>query len=171
MMTHRFPDVVVLLPGLIGSGLAKDGKPIWGTSPGALWSVVAGGALKQLMLTGADNGDDDIGDGIVATGLISNPELIPGLWKQGGYTRLSQSIVESLDLARNENFFEFPYDWRRDNRVSARKLARLAETWLARWREKSGNKEAKLDTRKNPPISGALMGSVQCLPDDRLRAA
>lgn len=29
----------------------------------------------------------------------------------------------------------------------------------------------KLDTRKNPPISGALMGSVQCLPDDRLRAA
>ncbi|SIR50067.1 Hpt domain-containing protein [Bosea sp. TND4EK4] len=29
----------------------------------------------------------------------------------------------------------------------------------------------ELDTRKNPPISGALMGSVQCLPDDRLRAA
>jgi pimeloyl-ACP methyl ester carboxylesterase len=143
-MTQPFPDVVVLLPGLIGSALAKDGKPIWGTSPGALWSVLAGDALKQLTLTGPDNGDDDIGDGIVATGLIANPELIPGLWKEAGYSRLSQSIAATLHLTLNENFFEFPYDWRRDNRVSARKLARLAENWLARWRKSSGNGDAKL---------------------------
>lgn len=143
-MAQQFPDVVVLLPGLIGSILAKDGKPIWGTSPGALWSVIAGDALKQLTLTGSDNGDEDLGDGITATGLVSNPEIIPGLWKEGGYSRLSQSIVASLNLTLHENFFEFPYDWRRDNRVSARKLARLAETWLTRWRKASGNSEAKL---------------------------
>lgn len=143
-MPQQFPDVVVLLPGLIGSVLAKDGKPIWGTSPGALWGVVAGDALKQLTLTGADNGDDDLGDGIVATGLIANPEMVPGFWKKAGYSRLSQSIIEALNLTPQENFFEFPYDWRRDNRVSARKLARLAEAWLARWRRNSGNESAKL---------------------------
>ena len=143
-MPQQFPDVVVLLPGLIGSVLAKDGKPIWGTSPGALWSVIAGDALQQLTMSETDNGDEDLGDGIVATGLIANPEIIPGLWKEGGYSRLSESIVNSLNLSLNENFFEFPYDWRRDNRVAARKLARLAETWLARWRKKSGNNEAKL---------------------------
>ena len=43
-----------------------------------------------------------------------------------------------------ENYFEFPYDWRRDNRVAARKLARASAKWLASWRSRSGNKDAKL---------------------------
>ena len=29
-----------------------------------------------------------------------------------------------------ENFFEFPYDWRRDNRVAARRLQRESREWL-----------------------------------------
>ena len=42
------------------------------------------------------------------------------------------------------NLFEFAYDWRRDNRVSARKLARSAKEWLDRWRQSSGASDAKL---------------------------
>ncbi len=41
-MAGGFGDVVVMLPGLIGSVLCKDGEPLWGTSPGALWGLVAG---------------------------------------------------------------------------------------------------------------------------------
>ena len=89
MVARRFSDVVVLLPGLIGSVLCKDGKPLWGTSPGALWGTVAGENLEQLRLTGADDGQEDLGDGIVPTGLVPNPELVPGLWKQGGYSIFS----------------------------------------------------------------------------------
>ncbi|WFU19455.1 hypothetical protein [Bradyrhizobium sp. CB3481] len=37
-----------------------------------------------------------------------------------------------------------PYDWRRSNRVSARRLAAIVPTWLNAWREKSGNSEAKV---------------------------
>ncbi|MBV5269104.1 MAG: hypothetical protein JZU55_03200, partial [Afipia sp.] len=47
-MAKPFSDIVVVIPGLIGSVLSKDGKALWGTSPGALWRVVAGGALTQL---------------------------------------------------------------------------------------------------------------------------
>ncbi len=34
-----------------------------------------------------------------------------------------------------ETYFELPYDWRRDNRVAARKLKRELETWLGRRRQ------------------------------------
>lgn len=143
-MAGGFGDVVVMLPGLIGSVLCKDGRPLWGTSPGALWGTVVGRNLERLKLSGTDNGDEDLGDGIVATGLVPNAEIIPGLWKQGGYSRLATDVVSRLGLTPGENYFEFPYDWRRDNRVSARKLAEAAPGWLAGWKEHSGNENAKI---------------------------
>ena len=143
-MANRCRDVVVVLPGLIGSVLRKGDDTLWGTSPGALWGVVAGDGLGRLSLGAADNGDDDLGDGIVATGLVPNPEIIPGLWKQGGYSRLAADLVSSAGLVRGSNYFEFAYDWRRDNRVTARRLAREAHSWLAAWRLRSGNADARL---------------------------
>lgn len=162
-MVGRFGDVVVMLPGLIGSVLSKGGKPLWGTSPGALWGVVAGRNLELLKLTGVDNGDEDLGDGIVATGLVPNPEIVPGLWKQGGYSRLANDIVTRLELTPGENYFEFPYDWRRDNRVSARKLAKSAAGWLADWKERSGNDDAKIVLVAHS--MGGLVGRyfIECL--------
>lgn len=143
-MARTFPDIVVVIPGLIGSVLSKDGEALWGTSPGALWRVVAGNALEKLELDGADNEEDNLGDGIVATALVENIEIVPGLWKQGGYSRLAESLVQGMHLTRDENYFEFPYDWRRSNRVSAKKLAALIPSWLAAWRTKSGNSQAKI---------------------------
>jgi pimeloyl-ACP methyl ester carboxylesterase len=139
-----FPDIVVVIPGLIGSVLSKDGKALWGTSPGALWRVIAGSALEQLEVGGADNEDDDLGDGIKATALVDNIEIVPGLWKHGGYSRLAERLVQGMHLTPDENYFEFPYDWRRSNRVSAKKLAAFIPSWLAAWRTKSGNPQAKV---------------------------
>jgi pimeloyl-ACP methyl ester carboxylesterase len=143
-MARKYPDLVVLLPGLIGSVLKKDGHPLWGTSPGALWGIVAGDGLKKLALTAADNEDDDLGDGVVATSLVDNVEIIPGLWKQGGYSRLAAGLADGLDLIEGENYFAFPYDWRRNNKVSARRLAAVVPGWLKNWRDKSGNSAAKV---------------------------
>jgi triacylglycerol esterase/lipase EstA (alpha/beta hydrolase family) len=39
---------------------------------------------------------------------------------------------------------KFPYDWRRDNRFSARLLKRLLDKRLKQWREYTGNKNAKV---------------------------
>ena len=143
-MAGEFGDVLVMLPGLIGSTLSKNGAPLWGTSPGALWGTVAGRNLESLKLSSPDNGDEDLGDGVVATGLVPNAEIVPGLWKQGGYSRLGTDLVSRLGLVPGKNYFEFPYDWRRDNRVTARKLAKAAPRWLADWRECSGNEKAKV---------------------------
>lgn len=143
-MAWKYRDIVVVVPGLIGSVLSKDGKPLWGTSPGALYRIVRGGALQQLALTGPDDETDDIGDGVVATALVDNIEIIPGLWKQGGYSRLEAALTEGIGLIPGENYFTFAYDWRRSNRVSARRLAAIVSTWLNAWREKSGNSGAKV---------------------------
>ncbi len=35
-----FPDVVIVLPGISGSVLAKDGNEIWGTAGGAIWRAI-----------------------------------------------------------------------------------------------------------------------------------
>jgi pimeloyl-ACP methyl ester carboxylesterase len=143
-MAWKYPDVVVVVPGLIGSVLAKDGRPLWGTSPGALYRIFSGGALRQMALTAVDDETDDLGDGIVATGLVDNVEILPGLWKQGGYSRLTAGLTEVGGLIPGENLFAFPYDWRRSNRVSARKLAAVVPGWLDAWRRKSGNAQAKV---------------------------
>ncbi|MGY4172644.1 esterase/lipase family protein [Bradyrhizobium sp. USDA 4529] len=143
-MSAVFPDLVIVIPGLIGSVLEKDGRAVWGYTLGAAWRVVAGNALDLLELKGADDERDDLGDGIKTTGMISDVQLIPGLWKLEGYSILAEKLVGDMKLIRNENYREFPYDWRRSNRVSAKKLAALAPEWLREWREKSGNAQAKV---------------------------
>jgi Lecithin:cholesterol acyltransferase len=140
--TH-FP-ISLLVPGLIGSVLEKDGKPIWGYSLGATWRVVAGNALEQLQLNGADDERDDLQDGINPIALIPDVQIIPGLWKLEGYSILAENVAGRMKLIKGQNYREFPYDWRRSNRVSARKLAALVPSWLQEWKDKSGNTEAKV---------------------------
>lgn len=74
------------------------------------------------------------------------PDLhfLPGLnWKIDGYGKISTYLKRRWRLREGENFFPFPYDWRRDNRASARKLQRESSEWLVRWRA-SANPDAKL---------------------------
>lgn len=143
----RYRNVVVLIPGILGSALeGPDGTSLWGTSPGAILRNVAtlGSRLKALELVGDDPDIDELDDGIKVTGPITDLHLIPGLWKIDGYTKIRSTLVERLDLVPGRNFFEFAYDWRRDNRVAARALERKARRWLADWRSSSGNHDARL---------------------------
>jgi hypothetical protein len=62
MMSKKLcPDVIVLLPGITGSALAKDGKDIWGFSAGAFWRGLssAGQSINRLALAGDDPNVDD----------------------------------------------------------------------------------------------------------------
>jgi hypothetical protein len=88
--------------------------------------------------------DEDIGDGVVATGILRRPALIPDFWKIGTYQDLSRGLQSGLGLTLGSNYFEFAYDWRRDNRVAAKRLARESHSWLTDWRGTSGNEQAKL---------------------------
>jgi pimeloyl-ACP methyl ester carboxylesterase len=147
MPKEPMPDVIVLLPGITGSVLKKDGKTVWGYSARSIGKALFSGGrawVKALALPDDDPDVDDLGDGVVADSLMPDLHLLPGLWKIDGYSRIGDAIKKSFDVTPGKNFFEFPYDWRRDNRVAARKLARDAHTWLKQWRESSGNDDARL---------------------------
>ena len=100
MPRRRFGDVIVLLPGLTGSVLRKDGKDLWGPSAGSLLGAALsrGGRLDPLVLQEDPVERDDPGDGVVATRLFPDVHLIPGLWKIDGYSRLSATLQSAFQL-------------------------------------------------------------------------
>jgi hypothetical protein len=122
-------DVVVLLPGITGSVLAKDGKDAFGltVSAGLRALFSAGRSLDGLALAGEDPDVDDLGDGVSAVRLAVDAHLVPGLWKIDGYGK----VFRRLGQVPGVEVHPFPYDWRRDNRVAARQLQREANRWLA----------------------------------------
>ena len=139
-------DVVVLLPGITGSVLRKDNQELWGLSTASVLQAIRtlGRSINTLKLNEDPPDVADLGDGVTADHLFPDVHLIPGFWKIDGYTKVSQRIAREFDVVPGRNFFEFPYDWRRDNRVAARRLARMSHDWLKAWREQSGKNNAQL---------------------------
>ena len=138
-MAAVIKDVVVLLPGLLGSVLKRDGKEIWGLSGSAIFRALFSGAgsVKSLTLK-SDSGGELADDGVEATAMLPDTHLLPGFWKVDGYTRVAETLVSQLGLIPGANFFEFPYDWRRDIRFTAKRLAQQAPRWLHAWRNSHG---------------------------------
>jgi hypothetical protein len=105
-------DVVVVLPGITGSVLQKNGKDVWNVSGGAVLGALLslGRNVKDLQLEEDPPDVDDLGDGVTATSVIRDVHLIPGLWKIDGYSKCVQHVLDTFDVERGRNFFEFPYD-------------------------------------------------------------
>lgn len=146
MAKRKMGDVVVMLPGIMGSKLQRNGKDVWALSMPAIWKALTSGttSLQDLALAADDPTVDDLGDGVTAPAVFEDVHLIPGLWKIDGYTKLRNFLHERFELTQGANYHEFPYDWRRDNRVHARRLASWGRDWLRKWRDQSGNAKAKL---------------------------
>ncbi len=147
MPPYAMDDVVVLLPGITGSVLKKDGAVVWGYSAGSIAKALftSGGSMARALALPHDDPDvDDLGDGIVADAPMPDLHLLPGVWKIDAYGAIVEAITATFAVTEGKNFFQFPYDWRRDNRVASRKLASAARGWLKTWRESSGNRGAKL---------------------------
>jgi len=147
MPKHSMPDVMVLLPGITGSVLKKNDKVVWGFAATSIAKALftKGGSMTSALALPHDDPDvDDLGDGIVADALMPDLHLLPGIWKIDGYGKIAGAIKANFDVTEGKNYFNFAYDWRRDNRVAARKLARAARGWLSAWRQSSGNSNARL---------------------------
>jgi hypothetical protein len=148
MPKEKMPDVIVLLPGITGSVLKWRDEIVWG------WSAKAG--LRALFSRGkhvinklklqadAEPERETLDDEVSAESVISDLHLIPELWKIDGYTKIANVIKGEFDVNSGRNYFELPYDWRRDNRAAAWKLKRRAHEWLKSWRDSSGHSDAKL---------------------------
>jgi Lecithin:cholesterol acyltransferase len=145
MPREPMQDVIVLLPGILGSVLKKEGEDVWALSGSGLLRGLCtlGDSVHDLELARDDPVAEDV-DGVTADRLMSDVHLVPGFWKIDGYSKVAEAITAVFDVEKNRNFFEFAYDWRRDNRASAHRLERLSERWLADWKRESGATDPKL---------------------------
>ncbi|HST85548.1 MAG TPA: hypothetical protein VLL08_27665 [Kineosporiaceae bacterium] len=140
-------DLVVVVPGIMGSTLTQHGKPVWSLSGGAIVRAVVtlGRHVKDLRLPNGI-GDDHPDDGVEASALMPTLHAIPGIWTPvRGYDVLVkrlQSIGFRLVSTDPEvppgNLLLFPYDWRLSNRYNGRELGKKIEWALDRWREQGG---------------------------------
>jgi pimeloyl-ACP methyl ester carboxylesterase len=155
-MAQPLRDVVVVLPGIMGSVLRNaDGDDVWKLDIGDIARGIIGRlrALKALQLP-AGIGDDHPHDGVTAPALMPDMHVIPGIWTVTvGYDRLHSWFRERFDIVeagvddhdgRAANYVRFPYDWRLSNRYNARVLQRTVEPVLERFRAQPGNADAKL---------------------------
>jgi Lecithin:cholesterol acyltransferase len=146
VVRERVEDLVVVVPGILGSRLAAaDGREVWGTSGRAIWGAIRsfGGVVKDLRLP-SDLGDDGAGDGIVPVGLMPGVHALPNVgWPVEGYSGLLGWLEGNFSLRRAlpgdrggaVNLVAFAYDWRLSNRYNARRLEAVVDEALGRWRE------------------------------------
>ena len=146
----KMRDIIVVLPGILGSVLEKNDKVIWGLSFGsAIRNIFSLGRAFDVLKLPNGLGHSEPNDGVVATRLMPNIHLLPGLWKIDGYTPLVNHLEDRFDLRRPSsgaagNLIEFPYDWRLSNRLNGQRLANVIVPALDRWRTESKNPSAKL---------------------------
>ncbi|MFI7494383.1 hypothetical protein ACH9D2_06645 [Kocuria sp. M4R2S49] len=137
-------NVYVLLPGITGSILTKDGKDVFGlTAAAGLRALFTGGnSLQSLKVEPTMSIQDRPDDGVTASAIAPDAHLIPGLWKIDGYGKVADYIIKRLKAKPGENYFEFPYDWRLDNRIAAHDLFQKVHRWLTAYR--TGHPQAKV---------------------------
>src|SRR5512135_3285584 len=100
MSAATMDDLAVLIPGITGSVLSRDGRDLWNLSARTVWRTVIslGDTVRSLRLE-YDNLDADVApDGVTATTLIEDAHLVPGLCKVDGYSLLPKVLGEEFEL-------------------------------------------------------------------------
>jgi pSer/pThr/pTyr-binding forkhead associated (FHA) protein len=107
---------VVVVPGFAGSNLWRGSEQIW---------PVPRKLLTQSHLLRRD-------EPLEARGLVNEVVIIPNLIKQDQYSLLVDYLKENLGYESGNDLLEFGYDFRQDNRLSARRLGAAIEEWGVR---------------------------------------
>lgn len=141
-------DVVVVLPGIMGSTLEKNGERVWAPSAGVILKAIAtfGRSIKAMSLP-PGIGDNHPGDGVDPVALMPDIHLLPGLWSVNigyeallGFLRKRFHFIEHSadDPDRMPNLLPVAYDWRLSNRYNGKRLKGIVEPALDRWRAQGG---------------------------------
>lgn len=109
---------VVIVPGIVGSELWLGSECVW-PNVGRLLSDPAIFRLK----------DGESVEPLEARGLVGELVILPNLIELEQYDRLGDFLEEDLGYERGKDLLEFAYDWRLDNRISARRLAEVIDEW------------------------------------------
>lgn len=141
-MAGDFTDLVVVIPGILGSRLARrvGGKlePVWDLSirtlPRALKRLAAGD------LAVAGNGANPPNDGVEAVDLL-NYQLLPGFFGVDDYDSLLAALRGAVGTRQ---VLKFPYDWRLSNRHASARLNTMVRDELKTWNAERGRDDAKV---------------------------
>jgi hypothetical protein len=136
-------DLFILIPGIMGSELYVDGRPVWSPKPSAIFDALTslGYNLSRLQISEDSDTEESLDDGVTVGELIPDIHIVPGFIKIDGYSGLRNRLIAQYRLQPGKNYFEYAYDWRRDNRAAAKRLQRTAAKWLKAWRETDPSKE------------------------------
>jgi pimeloyl-ACP methyl ester carboxylesterase len=139
--TSPRPDhFIVLVPGFMGSTLRskRTGRMVWGNFDQSLKEATRGNPFGWIgwirdFLNGMRYPNPDL----EAVDLMEEVAFFPPLYKQEHYQRLS-AFLKTLGYKVGDNVpesqrnvYEFPYDWRQDNRTSGRQLKAKIKQWRA----------------------------------------
>lgn len=141
-------DMVVIVPGLMGSVLSKGGQTLWGESYlGYLQDFLQAGARQNPLILGEDRHDGALlSDDVEAVDLVGNYRVLDRFFATPGYSDLLNRLLgdDRLNLQLGLSLHKFPYDWRRSVRHAAHVLKTRCQHWLENWRSESGNGQAKI---------------------------
>ncbi len=133
---------VIIIPGILGSRLRerRSGRELW---PGSLYNVLfsARSLALQIDPKTLEPRADDIEAYDLFRGLLGSDfygAIIDTLEKQGGYVR---GLPGHAADAGTRRYYVFPYDWRQDNVITARKLDALID----QLRRDYGDPQLKVD--------------------------
>jgi pimeloyl-ACP methyl ester carboxylesterase len=124
---EAMPELCVIVPGIGGSVLTKDGKTLWDVSNSAFFrALISRGQPFQELSLATAHAD---GDGVLADRLIHGAMVIPGFWNYGDYRPFTRRMAQLFGGA--PNVVSFPYDWRRSNTNSAGRLKSFVDDLLS----------------------------------------
>lgn len=122
-------DIIVFLPGILGTELTFENGATWGGGASTIWS----GLL--------DSGSDLVAglkQKAVVKGPIRSLSIVPGLFKVQQYGSFEKSLEREFSRKLGSGFYSFGYDWRRDNRDTAKLLKDFITQRLIERREATG---------------------------------
>ncbi|HUA63780.1 MAG TPA: FHA domain-containing protein [Verrucomicrobiae bacterium] len=107
---------VIVVPGYLGSTLYLGSEQLWPNTK-ALFSAASGLVYGE--------GQPEL----EARSVVDEMVIVPNLVKLERYGRLTRYLEEALGYQMGKDLMTFPYDFRQDVRLSARRLAQAIEDW------------------------------------------
>jgi hypothetical protein len=130
------PHFLVFVPGYMGSRLRsrRTGELVWIDFPALFASPARLPQALDALLDQMRYPNDDL----EPAGVVDEVLFVPPLFKQQHYGRLFEHLASlgyDLDPAapapQRPPLYTFAYDWRQDNRLSARQLSEAVDRWRA----------------------------------------
>ncbi|MEU8404367.1 thioesterase domain-containing protein [Nonomuraea sp. NPDC048892] len=130
-------DLIVVVPGILGSTLYRDGRQTWGYR-NISWNLyrLTARLTEDLSLPPEAFADPALGcdDGTQVRGVLKTLGIVPGFLTIDGYDKLLRRLRARF-RDDHHTIIEFPYDWRQSNEYTARRLQTVVEPILERRRQ------------------------------------